>query len=113
MHLVVWGKLPVHLVVPPPPPQMQTTKLVVWGKLPRKGNIESRRPFFLRPAVKHFLVFSVDISHGVLFFHTNVKRVSKHKLHFEIFVSKNIKFQSRIFGICVYFNYALKSDFHH
>ena len=38
----------MHLVVCLPPPlQMQTTKLVLWGKLPRKGNIESGKSFFM------------------------------------------------------------------
>ena len=38
---------------------MQTTKLVVWGKLPRKRNIEGGRPFFTA-CRKAFSCLSVD-----------------------------------------------------
>ena len=62
MHLVVYPNPPP----PTPSPKTQTTKLVVWGKLPRKGNIESGR-HFLRPAVKHFLVFVLVIDLHIVY----------------------------------------------
>ena len=48
------------------PPQTQTTKLVVWGKLPRKGEHGKRRTIFLRPAVKHFLVILLSIREDII-----------------------------------------------